>query len=398
MLELLFLLLPFAAASGWYAAYYHFSHFTSDKKNDFNREYLLGLNYLLNEQADKAVDTFIKILEVDTETVETHLALGVLFRRRGEIDRAIRLHQNLIARPQLPKSQKIQALLALGQDYYYGGLLDRAERLFFEVATNEEDNNNEYTRVALRYLLEIYQQQKRWEVAIKNAKKISKWEPRIIKNIAHYYCELAFNTLKNESSPKEAITFLEQALKYDPSCVRASLMKGEIAIKAGKWEKAIQIYQSIKKQDPDYITETLAPLSQCYLKRESGEADWLNYLYTTLSEYSKISICLAIVKLLQEKDREKALQFLVQQLESSPSLQGLYHLIDLHLSEENFSSEEKPEKDKDNNNLAMLKTLTAKLLQNKPIYRCLRCGFNSKFLDWFCPACRNWSTIKPDRL
>src|SRR5205814_6122038 len=101
--------------------------------------------------------------EVDTETVETHLALGVLFRRRGEIDRAIRLHQNLIARPQLPKPQKIQALLALGQDYYYGGLLDRAERLFFEVATNEEDNDTEYTRVALRYLLEIYQQQKRWE-------------------------------------------------------------------------------------------------------------------------------------------------------------------------------------------------------------------------------------------
>lgn len=396
MLELLFLLLPFAAASGWYAAYYHFSHTTSDKKNDFNREYLLGLNYLLNEQADKAVDTFIKILEVDTETVETHLALGVLFRRRGEIDRAIRLHQNLIARPQLPKPQKIQALLALGQDYYYGGLLDRAERLFFEIAQNED--NNEYTRVALHYLLEIYQQQKCWEVAVKHAKKISKWEPRMVKNIAHYYCELAVNALKNQSSQKEVLVLLEQALKYDPSCVRASLMKGEIAIKAGKWEKAIQIYQSIKKQDPDYITETLAPLSQCYLKRESGETDLLNYLYATLSEYSKISICLAIVKLIQEKDREKALQFLIQQLESSPSLQGLYHLIDLHLRENDLASTDINEKNKGINNLTVLKTLMAKLLKNKPIYRCLRCGFNSKFLDWFCPACRNWSTIKPDRL
>ncbi len=389
MLELLFLLLPFAAASGWCAAYYQLSHSSPrDKKNDFNREYLLGLNYLLNEQADKAVDTFIKILEVDSETVETHLALGVLFRRRGEIDRAIRLHQNLIARPQLPKLQKIQALLALGQDYYYGGLLDRAERLFSEI--ENEDNENEYTKVALGYLLEIYQQQKRWDIAIKQAKKISKWEPAIVKNIAHYYCEQAIDHLKKQTTTKEAEAFLEQALKYDPNCVRANLIKGELAIKAGEWEKALQNYQAIKKQDPDYIAETLAPLSQCYLQRASGDKDLLNYLYTTLAEYSKMSICLAIVKLIQEKDREKALGFLTQQLEDRPSLYGLYHLVDLHslyglyhlvdlhCGEPFFSDCGNNEK----NGLTTLKTLIAKF---------------SKILDWFCPACRNWSTIKPDR-
>ncbi|MDQ8038927.1 MAG: lipopolysaccharide assembly protein LapB [Rickettsiella sp.] len=393
MLELLFLLLPFAAASGWYAAYYHINYSSPDKRNDFNREYLLGLNYLLNEQADKAVDTFIKILEVDTETVETHLALGVLFRRRGEIDRAIRLHQNLIARPQLPKPQKIQALLALGQDYYYGGLLDRAERLFFEIANNEE---NEYSKVALRYLLEIYQQQKRWGIAIEQAKKISKWEPLIFKNIAHYYCELALSQLKANIVTKEIIELLDKALKYDPRCVRANLLKGELAIKAGKWEQAIQNYQAIKKQDPDYIAETLEPLSQCYLQRESGQTELLNYLYATLSEYSKISICLAIVKLIQENDREKALNFLTQQLQASPSLYGLYHLVDLHCRESHFSHTNNDNEGE--NNLAILKTLIAKLMKNKPVYRCSRCGFNSKILDWFCPACRNWSTIKPDRL
>lgn len=395
MLELLFLLLPFAAISGWCVAYYHFAHSMPNKKKDFNREYFLGLNYLLNEQADKAVDTFIKILEVDTETVETHLALGVLFRRRGEIDRAIRLHQNLIARPQLPKAQKIQALLALGQDYYYAGLLDRAERLFLELTSDEVSNNkDEYTYVALGYLLEIYQQQKRWQIAIKIAKKISKWEPGIVKNIAHYYCEIALQALKNESSTKEAVRLLELALKYDPNCVRASLMKGEITIKARKWEKAIQIYQAVKKQDPDYITETLTPLSQCYMQRESGEVDWLNYLYNTLSEHSKISICLAIVKLLQEKNREKALQFLIKQLDCSPSLHGLYYLIDLLLSEAHFSSIQEIAEEK--KKLATLKTFMAKLLRKKSIYRCQQCGFNSNFLDWFCPSCRNWSTIKPD--
>jgi lipopolysaccharide assembly protein B len=394
MLELLFLLLPFAAASGWYIARYTFPHTAANhkKKKDFNREYLLGLNYLLNEQADKAVDTFIKILEVDTETVETHLALGVLFRRRGEIDRAIRLHQNLIARPQLPWAQKIQALLALGQDYYYGGLLDRAERLFSEVA--KENSENDYARIASRYLLEIYQQQKRWEIAIKQAKKIYTWEPQIVKNIAHYYCELALKQLKVPTAHKEVIELLELALKYDPNCVRANLLKGELAIKSEKWEKAIQIYQAIKKQDPDYITETLEPLSRCYLQRESGQTDLLNYLYTTLSEYSKISICLAIVKLIQKEDREKALNFLTHQMQEKPSLSGLYHLVDLHCAAPHFSNYENNEK----NNLTTLKVLIAKLMKNKPIYRCLRCGFNSKILDWFCPACRNWSTIKPERL
>jgi lipopolysaccharide biosynthesis regulator YciM len=387
MLEVLFILLPIAAASGWYAAYHTIAHSPDYNKNDFNRKYLLGLNYLLNEQADKAVDTFIKILEVDTETVETHLALGVLFRRRGEIDRAIRLHQNLIARPQLPKAQKIQALLALGQDYYYGGLLDRAERLFFEIANM--DTETEHAKIALRYLLEIYQQQKRWEIAIKKAKKISKWEPFIVRNIAHYYCELALKQLKNGIATKKVIALLDKALKYDAQCVRANLIKGEIAVKAEKWENAIQFYHTIKAQDPDYIAETLEPLRQCYLQRESGETDLLNYLYATLSKHSKISICLAIVKLMQEKDRKKALQFLIHQLEDKPSLHGLYHLIDLHLTE-NVSDNK--------NNLTILKTLVAKLMQNKSIYRCLRCGFNSKNLDWFCPACRNWSTIKPYRV
>lgn len=385
MLELLFLLLPFAAASGWYAAYCTLSNSGARYKHECNREYLRGLNYLLNEQSDKAVDTFIKILEVDTETVETHLALGVLFRRRGEIDRAIRLHQNLIARPNLAHPQKLQALLALGRDYYCAGLLDRAERLFFEVT---QCDDKEYARIALRYLLDIYQQQKRWEIAIKQAKKISKWDQPIIKNIAHYYCELALNQLKKSATKKEVIQLLDQALKYDAQCARANLIKGKLAIESEEWEQAIVIYQMIKKQDPDYITETLAPLNQCYLQRQSGTMDLLNYLHETLSEHAQTAISLAIVKLIQEKDRDKALQFLTLQLQDKPSLSGLYHLVDLHLAQESCTESDK-------HNLSSLKGLIKKLMENKPVYRCLSCGFNSKILDWLCPACRNWSTIKP---
>lgn len=385
MLELLFLLLPFAAASGWYVAYCQLSSLNSGKKRECNREYLRGLNYLLNEQSDKAVDTFIKILEVDTETVETHLALGVLFRRRGEIARAIRLHQNLIARPNLASAQKLQALLALGRDYYCAGLLDRAERLFFKVINYDD---KEYARVAVRYLLEIYQQQKRWEIAIKQAKKISKWDSKIFKNIAHYHCELAMNLLNVQGNEKEVNKLLGLALKYDADCVRANLIKGKLAIIAEKWEEAIIIYQAIKKQDPDYITETLAPLNQCYLQHQSGLLGLLNYLYEILAEHAQTSISLTIVKLIQEKDNDKALQFLTQQLQAKPSLPGLYQLVDLYLTQKNcFLS--------DKNNLISLKNLIKKLMENKPVYRCLSCGFNSKILDWLCPACRNWSTIKP---
>jgi lipopolysaccharide biosynthesis regulator YciM len=384
MLELLFLLLPFSAASGWYAAHYKLSNSIS-RKHSCNREYLRGLNYLLNEQSDKAVDTFIKILEVDTETVETHLALGVLFRRRGEIDRAIRLHQNLIARPNLAPAQKLQALLALGRDYYCAGLLDRAERLFFEVIHHDD---REYARIAVRYLLEIYQQEKRWEVAIKQAKKISKWDSKIVKNIAHYYCELAQNLLNTQGNQKEVIKFLKLALKYDRQCVRANLIKGKLAIMAEKWEAAIAIYQGIKKQDPDYITETLGPLNQCYLQHPSGSMGLLGYLHETLTEHAQTPISLAIVKLIQEKDNDKALQFLTRQLQAKPSLPGLYQLVDLHLAQENSSLTDK-------NYLMGLKGLIKKLMENKPLYRCLSCGFNSKILDWLCPACRNWSTIKP---
>jgi len=153
MWPLLWLLLPLAALSGWLAARRRQENSVSDPT--FPSDYFKGINYLLNEQPDKAVDVFIKMLEVDTDTVETHLALGSLFRRRGEVDRAIRIHQNLIARPNLTKSQRIESLRELGQDYLRAGVLDRAENLFLELTGMGEDE-------CFVYLLEIYQQQREW--------------------------------------------------------------------------------------------------------------------------------------------------------------------------------------------------------------------------------------------
>ena len=134
-LEVLWLLLPVAAGTGWLAAR-GATRRTSRKRESggLRSDYFQGINYLLNEQPDKAIEVFIKLIEVDSETVETHLALGNLYRRRGDVDRAIRIHQNLIARESLNVSQRTEALLELGQDYMSAGLLDRAEDLFSELA------------------------------------------------------------------------------------------------------------------------------------------------------------------------------------------------------------------------------------------------------------------------
>src|SRR3990167_1271396 len=157
MLQYLFALLPVAATCGWLLGRQKSNKESSGRVSfKVRRDYFKGLNYLINEQPDKAVDVFIKLLEVDSDTVETHLALGSLFRRRGEVERAIRIHQNIIARPQLSLRDRKEALMALGQDYMSAGLFDRAERIFLEVVEIRA-----HSEQALKLLLHIYQQDRK---------------------------------------------------------------------------------------------------------------------------------------------------------------------------------------------------------------------------------------------
>ena len=186
-MEWLFLLLPIAAMSGWLSARKHYKKPSNPKQGYFDPEYFKGLNYLLNEEPDKAIDVFIRLLEVNSETVETHLALANLFRRRGETERAIRIHQNLIARPTLTLLQREQALIELGLDYMSAGVLDRAELLFLELLNSTAPPSDAY-----EHLLNIYQQERQWQKAINIAKKLHSQDPQKKKaEIAQFYCELA---------------------------------------------------------------------------------------------------------------------------------------------------------------------------------------------------------------
>ncbi len=380
MLPLLFLLLPVAATCGWFVGRRSSQKQFEKISPKIRRDYFKGLNYLINEQPDKAVDVFIKLLEVDSDTVETHLALGSLFRRRGEVDRAIRVHQNLIARPQLAKQHRLHALSELGQDYLRAGVLDRAERLFLELVEGGEVDQS-----SLHFLLHIYQQEKDWQKAIEMAQKLLAFGEPMHAIIAHYYCELAEQTIE-KGRITQAQPYLKRAQAIDHACVRASLIRARIESEAGQYKEAIRCYRYIIDQDPDYISEIVTPLTECFQKM-GAEDKLVAYLEDCLVNYPRISLVLAISDYLQRQHGEKvAIEFIAQQIQRQPSLRGLSRLVELYLLNSLGDAREK---------LIMLQNFIQKLLSDKPIYRCSHCGFSGKTLYWLCPRCHHWNTVKP---
>ncbi len=382
MLQLLLLLLPIAAVSGWLAGYrYRKSKEVNHDNGSISPDYFLGLNYLINDQPDKAVDVFIKMLEVNTNTVETHLALGNLFRRRGEVDRAIRIHQNLIARPQLAQKQRMQALFELAQDYLRAGVMDRAERLFLELIELKGD-----VAVSLTNLINIYQQQKDWQQAITAAKKLEHLSDANMQYaIAHYYCELAEQVRANKLY-EQAQAYLEEALKSDEKCARASIILGQLFFAAGEYERAIKALRMVYEQDAEYVSEVINLLAQSYQKL-GKEAEFIDYLAKRIDEAPRIYYILAMSDYVLAKEGDiAAIDYLAKQLPRCPSLRGLERMLTLYVNRID---------DKMKGQLLLLKEFINKLLVNKPVFRCIHCGFAGKNLYWQCPSCRRWNGIKP---
>lgn len=377
-LLLLALLLPIAYFSGWWLAR---RSATKNHSANLSQEYFQGLNYVLNEQPDKAIEVFTRMLELDSETVETHLALGNLFRRRGEVGRAIRIHQNLIARPTLNAEQRIQALLELGKDYMRSGLLDRAESLF-----NELVETGKYTNQAFRGLIDIYQQEKEWDKAIMIARRLQATTgEKLSPVIAQFYCELAVEH-KAKGNDKEARDCVKRALNIDPACVRASLLEAQEAKRLGQARAAIRAYKRVEKQDAEYLPEIILPLSECY--KEQRMLDELTQYLTDLTQrYEGITPLLYLADVIAERDgKEESIKFISKELEKRPSVRGVDKLLEYAIDNADGEVRE---------SLASIKDLTASLLQDRTIYRCTQCGFDAKLLHWQCPGCKNWNTVKP---
>ena len=378
-LNIFWLLLPVAALSGWWIGRLNQEKERSPK--NIHPEYFKGLNFVLNEQPDKAIEVFIRMTEVDSETVETHLALGNLFRRRGEVDRAIRVHQNLIARPTLNQDQRAHALLELGMDYMRSGLLDRAEKLFLELV-----NLGLYLNEAYSHLLEIYQQEKDWENAISVAKK-----NEIISGenfspiIAQFYCGIAENDL-NIGKINNAKEKIDDAISFNSKCVRASILEARIFQLKGKIDYAIKSYKRLELQDSTYITEAISPLYDCY-KEKGNINEFIKYLRELVKKYSNIDTLLTLTELIAEYESEDvAINFIFQELRNRPTVQGVDKLVEYTLNKSEGVTYDY---------LSAIKQLTAKLIEKKPTYKCSNCGFDAKMLHWQCPGCKHWESIQP---
>jgi lipopolysaccharide biosynthesis regulator YciM len=374
-----------------------------------NSDYFKGLQFILNEQPDKAVDVFIQMLSVDDETVETHLALGTLFRRRGEVDRALRIHQNLIARPHLDVQQRLFAMLELGRDYWCAGFLDRAEDVFKSLAGTRSPQQVP----ALKALLEIYQQQQDWESAIDMAQRLQRFAAEPLHSVvSHYYCELAKQA---ELAGEQGLmgTYLRRSLQSDPNSVRANLMYAEYLYLGGDNTGALKIYQTLSHCDPRYLNIIVLPLLSCY-GAQGDQKDFYSYIHSLIDRNPAIlGFPIVLEALSSELSRQELIAYLMPYVDKTPSLQVLYVFMKLLLSRVNVASTARESLDDFNmlmeardpedkgevhlhQGLGVLYTALGRLLEAQPSYHCQQCGFSVSQLLWFCPGCKQWGTILHD--
>ena len=372
------LLIPLFFGLGWAAARVDIRQVVHESRA-LPRSYFQGLNFLLNEQPDKAIDSFLEVAKIDSQTVELHFALGNLFRRRGETERAIRMHQNLIDRADLDEGVRLHALSELGQDFLKAGLLDRAEEIFNKlVGTSFEDE-------AKRNLLEIYQVEKEWQKAIDLARELPDVASQ--QQVAEFYCELAAGEIMR-SRPDGARAHLESAMQQNRKCVRASLLQGELLMQEGNPAAAIEAWQRIEQQDPAYLALVAQRLLETYRKLERRD-EGMALLRGYLQHYPSLDLLDVVYQLVLESEGNEAAYRLVRdELQRNPTLLGLERLMGARLPL--VEPEVRPDID-------LAKSIIAGYTQRLSRYRCNNCGFKARQFYWRCPACGGWETYPPRR-
>lgn len=378
MLELLFLLLPVAAAYGWFMGRNSVRNEERREQEEFSKQYVTGLNLLLSDQPDKAVDLFIQLLDVDSDTLETHWTLGKLFRRRGEIDRAIKIHQNLTSRPAISEQQRRHAMFELGLDYLSAGIFDRAEEMLLALQTDKE-----FAEPCQRYLLELYEATHEWDKAIKIALKLARHDANAQPVVAQLYCELA--NLQNDPATVEK--YYLKARKHDPDNVRAALSLGRMWFEQGEVNRAQRILMTILDADPAFISEALPILKACYTSQQD-EAGFIHYLHKCVSEANSTAAAILLSEAIAKAGTmEEAEKFMQSALLRNPTMKGFHQLMDFHIRAADVG--------KARDSLMMLQKLVQQQMQQRPKYRCRHCGFSGSTLYWHCPSCRVWGEIKP---
>jgi lipopolysaccharide biosynthesis regulator YciM len=382
VIDWLLLLLPVAAASGWWAAKRSLAR-SSGGVGAPDPAYFHGLNYLLDDQPDKAIDIFVKLAEVDSEAAEIHLALGGLFRRRGEVDRAIRVHQSLVARPRIDKQLRSFALHELGQDYMRAGLFDRAESLF-----NELLEIKAHRRRALEGLLEIYQQEKEWRKCMDVARRLQDLTGIPMGNeIAQYHCELAEEALKG-GDEELAERFLRDAQSADAACVRATMLQARMAMGRGDRERAAELYRSVSRQGQRFRPEVVGGLLDAYRDRPTVEL--LDELRSLYEEQPTEPLVLALADALEkEEGAAAAVALLKDYVGKYADLAALERLLDLYGAGALDAEDEAISVNR------AVRRVVHHLHSREVRYQCENCGFVARKLHWQCPSCRYWGSIQP---
>jgi len=382
MIEALFLLLPVAAAYGWVMGRNSLRNTQRKQSSILANHYYKGLNFLLSDEPDKAVDTLIKMISVNNDTIETHIAMGNFFRHRGELDRAIRVHQNLISRDEISKKQEALALVELGTDYLLAGFLERAEGVFIQLLENDK-----HFGVAQQKLFSIYQVTKEWNKAVELASRSLKIRPNdehLYLLLSHFYCEQALS-LVEEGKLDEAQLTLKKAVMVEGKQIRAWLELGKLAVKQEEFVQAMDYLTEIPKRDLDWLSEAIPLLETSASKTGSWDK-----LETILEPYWQkcASSYIAKVNIIARKgDIEPAVDTLLKQLKNHPTMRGFKSLLSLYRQ---MLSDERTQTSIDH-----LNELIDKQIAQRPKYRCHSCGFSGRQLYWLCPSCKKWSVIKP---
>lgn len=373
---------PLFFGLGWLAARIDIQHIVSQSKQ-LPESYFKGLNFLLNQQPDKAIEAFTEAAKANAETVELHFTLGGLFRRRGEVDRAIHLHQALVDRPDLGREQRLAAQFELGQDFLKAGLLDRAETLFRALETTS------YAEQALRSLMEIYVQEKEWRQAITIAQRLGviSSHPYQIE-ITHFLCELAAveAVSGNYSAARQ---FLEEALAINRRSVRVNILLGDFAAAENQHETALTIWRRVEAQQPSYLPLVAAKILASFKALQRG-AEGLALLQHYLEDSASIDLLNIVYQAtLEHAGMEAATQLVREELRRHPTLQGFEKLLEALLFE--VAAEKRQD-------IQIFKTLIHQHSQRLAYYQCEACGFKARQFFWRCPACVAWETFPPRRI
>ncbi len=387
------ILFPLLFGLGWVAARFDFRQMLSETRA-LPDSYFKGLNFLLNEQPDRAIDAFIEVAKLDPETTELHFALGSLFRRRGEMERAIRVHQSLLSRSDLPVREREHALHEIAQDYLKAGMLDRAELAYKELS------HTRYEESSSRALVRIYESEHDWPRAIEAVTRLGKLTGESVAQLVHYHCEMAQARLTQQPTDvlaaKDALDLARQGLDAADDSTHASharVLMLAAAIAQGEGDGALerQHLRQVMKDAPEYVGLVADELQVNFAATDESSA-LLRLLLTQYEQYPSLDLFDVVFGLINSQEGgEAAWAFAEQALTQNPSLLGFEHALRVSAKTETSVSLAPID-------TALLQKLISRHTQRLERYGCRVCGFQAKAFYWQCPGCHGWETYPPRRL